>query len=85
MWGHHKGHSHKSMLTASYEKRRLFLQKLLHGMTKVLNVMPIAPRKGDSMAVREVKISANPSHFVNSLYRFSMVKRERKSFLIEYC
>lgn len=44
-------------------------------MTKVLNVMPIAPRKGDSMAVREAKISANPSYFVNSMCCFNMVNK----------
>lgn len=44
-------------------------------MTKVLNVIPMAPRKGDSMAIREVKFSANPSHFVNSLCRFNMVNK----------
>lgn len=35
-------------------------------MRKVINVMPLAPRKNDSMAVREVKFLANPSHFVNT-------------------
>lgn len=82
--GHRRADSHESVLTGSCEERRLFLEKLLHGMTKVLNVVSIAPKKGDSMAVREVKFSANPSHFVNSLCHFNMVNKTWKKILSDW-